>query len=298
MARLSRQESRRLLDAAFDAGITHFDTARMYGYGAAEGVLGDFLATRRGRVTITSKVGILPPKRSRLMGTARSVARALASLHPAVRQAMRRRAEAMTQRGCFDPDTVRASVDTSLRELRTDTLDFLLLHDCTLDDLADPALLPCLEALVRQGKARQIGLATSFTVCAAAHTAHPALTQVVQFANNPWQPATAEAGWLAGRTVFTHSALGARFHALVPALAANPALAASWTNRLGFDAADTARLAEALLGASLAANPGCVLFSTKRPAAIAANVRVQPQPAIWDALRDLAATVPLEQERQ
>ena len=44
MARLGRRESVRLVEIAHDSGITHFDTARAYGYGEAESALGDFLA--------------------------------------------------------------------------------------------------------------------------------------------------------------------------------------------------------------------------------------------------------------
>jgi aryl-alcohol dehydrogenase-like predicted oxidoreductase len=37
----------RLLNTAFEEGITHFDTAPMYGPGLAERVVGRFLAGRR-----------------------------------------------------------------------------------------------------------------------------------------------------------------------------------------------------------------------------------------------------------
>src|SRR3954466_15030358 len=54
MARLGRAESTRLLEAAFDAGISHFDTARSYGYGEAESALGDFIRGRREQVTVAT----------------------------------------------------------------------------------------------------------------------------------------------------------------------------------------------------------------------------------------------------
>src|SRR5918997_1826870 len=44
MARTSRAESVRLLEEAFDAGVTHFDVARSYGYGEAESQAGDVRA--------------------------------------------------------------------------------------------------------------------------------------------------------------------------------------------------------------------------------------------------------------
>ena len=57
----SRREGLALLAAAFDAGIRHFDVARAYSSGDAEGLLGEFLVGRRDSVTITTKFGLLPP---------------------------------------------------------------------------------------------------------------------------------------------------------------------------------------------------------------------------------------------
>jgi len=58
----SRAEGRALLEAAFDAGIRHFDVARSYSSGDAESVVGDFLQSRRDQVTVTTKFGLQPPK--------------------------------------------------------------------------------------------------------------------------------------------------------------------------------------------------------------------------------------------
>src|SRR3954447_9867374 len=62
---LDRSSSLRLLETAFDAGITHFDVARSYGYYEAEPVLGEMIIARRDQVTM-SKAGILPPVGSTL----------------------------------------------------------------------------------------------------------------------------------------------------------------------------------------------------------------------------------------
>ncbi len=55
----SRKERMAVLGSAVDNGMTHFDTARMYGLGMAEAELGAFLRTvDRGSVTIATKFGI------------------------------------------------------------------------------------------------------------------------------------------------------------------------------------------------------------------------------------------------
>ena len=55
----SRKERMAVLGSAVDSGITHFDTARMYGLGMAEAELGAFLRTvDRDAVTVATKFGI------------------------------------------------------------------------------------------------------------------------------------------------------------------------------------------------------------------------------------------------
>jgi aryl-alcohol dehydrogenase-like predicted oxidoreductase len=141
MARLGRRESVRLLEIAHDSGITHFDTARAYGYGEAEAALGDFLATRRGAVTVATKLGMLPPPRSTALRGAKAVARVGARAVPALRPLLRRGAQSMAKSGAFEPGAARASLETSLRELRVETVDLLLLHECRPADLETEGLL-------------------------------------------------------------------------------------------------------------------------------------------------------------
>ncbi|KGB81205.1 aldo/keto reductase [Rhodovulum sp. NI22] len=48
------------MQAAVDAGIDFFDTANIYGMGRSENVVGRFLAESKARVTVATKVGIIP----------------------------------------------------------------------------------------------------------------------------------------------------------------------------------------------------------------------------------------------
>src|ERR1035441_1591047 len=75
MGAMGRRESSAMLEAAFDAGIRHFDVAPMYGFGQAEGCLGEFLGRHRGEVTVTTKYGIPPVRSQGWMGLARGAAR-------------------------------------------------------------------------------------------------------------------------------------------------------------------------------------------------------------------------------
>src|ERR1043166_773860 len=72
--------ARRLLDTAFDGGVRHFDVARYYGYGEAEGALGDFAAAHRAQITITTKFGIEPPRPTGTLRVALRLGRELLKL--------------------------------------------------------------------------------------------------------------------------------------------------------------------------------------------------------------------------
>ena len=52
------EQAEALLLAALDAGVTHFDTAALYGFGASESIVGQVLAPHRSRFTLASKCGL------------------------------------------------------------------------------------------------------------------------------------------------------------------------------------------------------------------------------------------------
>lgn len=126
---LSKRERVRLVEVAYDAGIRWFDTAPLYGAGAAEDALGVAL---RGRddITVVTKVGIVP------VGL------------------LRRRA----QGGRFAPADIGRQLDGSLRRLGRDVVDAVLLHEV---DAASAAA--ALEALEADERVRLTGIATSAT---------------------------------------------------------------------------------------------------------------------------------------
>jgi D-threo-aldose 1-dehydrogenase len=131
---LTRRERMRLLETAYDCGIRWFDTAPLYGAGAAEEALGRFL---RGKddVVVATKVGIVPPG---LLGAA-----------------VRRPAAG----GRFDPADVRRQVERSLRRLRRDSVDVVLLHEVNAS--AAPVALDALDLLRKAGTLRLTGIGTS-----------------------------------------------------------------------------------------------------------------------------------------
>lgn len=127
--RIDAAQTRKVVDAAIDAGINYFDTAEGYGQGMSEEYLGNALKGRRDQVLIASKWG-------HTNGLAEG------------------------ERG-GDPAQIRRRLEGSLSRLDTDYIDHYQMHR---PDPTTPAAetLGCLDELRSEGKIREIGC-THFT---------------------------------------------------------------------------------------------------------------------------------------
>ncbi len=88
-----RSEGLALLAEAYECGIRHFDVARAYSSGDAEGVVGEFLVGKRESVSLTTKFGLQPPsgaasKLSWLKPLARRIMRVSPSMRKAIESAI------------------------------------------------------------------------------------------------------------------------------------------------------------------------------------------------------------------
>lgn len=274
MSRLGRRQSLRLVAAALDAGITHFDTARLYGYGEAESVLGEALRGRRDRVTIATKAGILPPKPSAALSLARHVGRRVVSLNPELRARFRRAAEGMVKAGRFDIPALATSLDTSLRQLRTEKVDLLLLHECGEEDLRREELFRFLEEARAAGKITQYGLACTPEVTETALRSYPRFTPVIQFPSSVFERNLDRMHIPEECLVITHSALSSGFAELCSKLETDAALREMWSWRLGIDCGQRSAIAAMMLQyAAMRNRNGAVLFATANEQHIATSVR-------------------------
>jgi aryl-alcohol dehydrogenase-like predicted oxidoreductase len=122
--RIDYEQSKAVIDAALDAGITLIDTADIYTQGTSEEFIGRALEGRRDRVLIATKFG---------------------------KERDENPSEARGSR-----DYIRWAVEGSLRRLRTDVIDVYQMHE---PDPNTPLLetLETLHDLVREGKVRYIG---------------------------------------------------------------------------------------------------------------------------------------------
>ncbi len=141
------EHGERVLLAALDAGITHFDTAALYGFGVNEQLVGRVLRAHRDKIVLASKGGMAGVD---VAGDGKLV-------------------RVIDGR----PEAIRRNCEDSLRRLGTDVIDLYYLHrwdkKVPIEDSVGE-----LSRLVERGHVRAIGLSeVSATTLRKAHAVHP-----------------------------------------------------------------------------------------------------------------------------
>ena len=146
-APVSKEQGERVLLAALDAGVTLFDTATLYGFGANETLVGSVLKQHRHKFTLASKCGMSGVD---VAGDGKLVRVIDGS-----------------------PETIRKSCEASLRRLQTDVIDLYYLHRWDKKVPIEDSV-GALADLVKKGHIRSIGLSeVSAVTLRKAHAVHP-----------------------------------------------------------------------------------------------------------------------------
>jgi len=120
--RIDLARAREVVDAALESGVTHLDTADIYGDGDSERFLGEILEGRRGEAFVATKFGHTP-----------------------------------TPGGGGSPDYVPKALDASLARLGTDYVDLFYYH--RPDGMTPMAeTVGAMNELVAAGKVRHLGV--------------------------------------------------------------------------------------------------------------------------------------------
>ncbi len=133
------------IHAALDDGTNLIDTAPVYGYGHSEQIVGQAIRDRRDRVVLATKCGLIWDREE---GTQFFYADDKgATLRPTDKKIYKN----------LRPESIRAEVERSLRNLQTDHIDLLQTHwQDPSTPLADTVAE--LQRLKQQGKIRAIGV--------------------------------------------------------------------------------------------------------------------------------------------
>ena len=280
MGRVGRAASLRAMSTAWDAGITLFDTARSYGFGNAEAVLGEFLRGKREQAIVATKFGIFPQRQSPFKRMAVPVARIAMHIKvPGIRKLVRHGGAGNDELGQFTVEGLRESLETSLKQLRTDYVDLLFLHEASTDSIRQQDLMAELDSVVKEGKVRRVGLYATSDVIAEGMANGPVTLGAMQFGVNLFDPVLAgfsernQRGLLLiGNHPFGGEQRVARVKATFKAMSADETVPPELRDKLRN--ADWQMLLEAVFGVVL--DRMCVhalVFSMMRPDHLRANVR-------------------------
>jgi aryl-alcohol dehydrogenase-like predicted oxidoreductase len=232
-------------------------------------VVGEFARARRDRVVLVTKFGIDPPPRKRLWQALKPVARGLLSLAhrlrsdkltASIRGQIRQRVSSQVQHGRFDVSSARESVNRSLKALRTDFLDLLLLHSAKYEQIADGKVIDFLEKEVAAGKVRAVGVSSDAANADRIVTAFPSLA-VVQMTNNLADRQIDSFRPMNRVGLITNSPFGGRplVERLLQVSARDRKDTDRWIEQTGFDLRSETGISQLLLAYALDANPDGVV---------------------------------------
>lgn len=137
----SFETSQNILHRALDLGVTMFDTAALYGFGANEILVGKVLSPHRHKFTLASKCGMTGIDGKRVIDGR--------------------------------PATIKRTCEEALKRLQTDVIDLYYLHRLDKGVPIEESL-GAMADLVREGKIRAIGLSEmSAATLRRAHAVHP-----------------------------------------------------------------------------------------------------------------------------
>ena len=146
-APVSAEQGERVLLAALDAGVTLFDTATLYGFGANETLVGKVLKPHRHKFTLASKCGMQGVD---VAGDGKLV-------------------RVIDGR----PAAIQKTLEDSLRRLQTGVIDLYYLHRWDKSVPIEDSV-GALADMVKKGHIRSIGLSeVSATTLRKAHAVHP-----------------------------------------------------------------------------------------------------------------------------
>lgn len=140
----------KILELACSLGFTHFDTAPLYGHGNCENELGEILKLDS-NLSVTTKIGLKPTSSNdispRKFIFEKAVNRITQNTKPPIRD--------------FSIEWADSSLKNSLKRLRRERIDLLLLHEAELSDINNNDLMSWLEKRKDSGDIIEFGFSGS-----------------------------------------------------------------------------------------------------------------------------------------
>jgi D-threo-aldose 1-dehydrogenase len=282
--RRSARARRRLLDTAYEAGIRHFDAAPMYGLGGVEGEVARFARGKRDRLVIATKLGIAPRLLGRAVSPFQPAIEKVFAAVPATRDKTRPQAadarsgtigHLLYRTSGYDARAARGSLERSLRSLRTDYVDILLLHDPAPSELSGSDVVEFLESARQSGSIRAWGVAGEVGPAIETVRRLGVDAPVLQLRGDVF--ARRAAGELAAhaRASIWFGVIDRALPLIVSHVTSSEPVRRRWNDAVGADCSDAGVVARLLLRDALReSDTGPVLFGTTRTDRVEAAVAV------------------------
>ncbi len=298
-ASIREHDATRILDAAYDAGIRHFDVAPYYLNGAAEAYVGKFLSKYED-VSVATKYGLLPDSayafqirlmRILLKPIARSMrGRKNSPLHAKISTISRGKAK-------FSPEEMQLSLKRSSVLLNRPYIDMFLFHEPDVHDLSDERLLHSVHENVAEGRIGAVGVGGQSDRAVEVFRNHSHFCDVMQydwnaFSGNLLFPGTFQViYWVTGRS----------FHEIYQMFLQDDDLVRRWSDVVGSDLHQPDNMRTLLFKAALLANSdGITLFYSSKVEHIYQNVAIAENGSLDESARkflDLALATGLHPVR-
>lgn len=152
----SMLESQRVLRASLALGVNFVDTADVYALGLSERLIGALPRAERERVIVCTKVGQLKTPLASFMAHRMQDKLSLASVVAALPRSTPKDVSLVPR--CFEAAYVEYALAQSLRRLRAERVDIVLLHSPSLADLAARRFEAAAERILSTGDAAHFGV--------------------------------------------------------------------------------------------------------------------------------------------
>jgi aryl-alcohol dehydrogenase-like predicted oxidoreductase len=173
------------------------------------------------------------------------------------------------------PAEARRSLENSLRALRTDHIDILLLHEYEPAHSRDDAIIAFLDESVKTGRIARFGLGSNYQRTLSTLRCALELCGIIQFDSSALVPNIQMVRHLASASLcITHSALGDSLRRVAEFLVHNQNMTRALLSELDINALDEGALPRLMLATALAHNSrGIVLFSSRTADRVINNAR-------------------------
>ena len=180
----SLKEVLQLLDLAFECGVRHFDTAPLYGQGYSEVIYGKFLKDKRQQITLTTKFGLGEDNETEKIPV--NLILPVNYLVKSIKKKIKKSNQENNQIYSGSPyrkiekSSIQKSFEKSLKRLKTDYVDYYLLHEGLPSFLTEEAWA-YLQQLKKENVVRSIGLGTNVFAIKTLNTSDVRLWDVLQY---------------------------------------------------------------------------------------------------------------------